>query len=73
VSVPLLSFNVLPSSRHPPLRILSARFSFLLSLQISTSKAKAEAFVRVMHDKDKTGEWGFSVHEAKASQTPSLA
>eukprot|EP00752_Nemacystus_decipiens_P012225 g10838.t1 len=34
-------------------------------LLISTSRAKAEAFVRVMHDKRKTGKWGFSVHEAK--------
>ncbi len=24
--------------------------------------------MRVMHDEDKTGEWGFSVHEDKASQ-----
>ncbi|CAM9377315.1 unnamed protein product, partial [Pylaiella littoralis] len=36
-------------------------------LLITTSKAKAEAFVRVMHDKSKTREeWGFSVHEAKS-------
>ncbi|CAN0157920.1 unnamed protein product [Ectocarpus sp. 12 AP-2014] len=34
-------------------------------LLISTSKAKAESFVRVMHDEVKTGNWGFSVHEAK--------
>lgn len=34
-------------------------------LLVSTSKAKAEAFVRVMHDRAKTGEWGFGVHEAK--------
>ncbi|CAN0129809.1 unnamed protein product, partial [Hapterophycus canaliculatus] len=41
---------------------------FLLLLadsSISTNKAKAEAFVRVMHDESKTGAWGFSVHEAK--------
>lgn len=34
-------------------------------LLITTSKTKAEAFVRVMHDKDQTGAWGFAVHEAK--------
>ncbi|CAM9723132.1 unnamed protein product, partial [Scytosiphon promiscuus] len=34
-------------------------------LLISTSRDKAEAFVQVMHDKSKTGAWGFSVHEAK--------
>ncbi|CAM9246639.1 unnamed protein product, partial [Ectocarpus sp. 12 AP-2014] len=34
-------------------------------LLISTSKAKAESFVRVMHDEVKTGDWGFSVHQAK--------
>lgn len=43
-------------------------FLVFLLFQISTSKAKAEEFVRVMHDADKTGEWGFSVHEDKASQ-----
>lgn len=45
---------------------------FLRRTQVSTSRAKAEAFVRVMHDKEKTGEWGFSVHEAKV-QLLSLA
>eukprot|EP00904_Undaria_pinnatifida_P007527 jgi/Undpi1/3904/HiC_scaffold_16.g07272.m1 len=34
-------------------------------LLVTTSKEKAKAFVREMHDKAKTGEWGFSVHEAK--------
>ncbi|CAM9515258.1 unnamed protein product [Ectocarpus fasciculatus] len=34
-------------------------------LLISTSKARAESFVRVMHDEVKTGDWGFSVHQAK--------
>ncbi|CBJ34208.1 telomerase reverse transcriptase, putative [Ectocarpus siliculosus] len=35
---------------------------------ISTSKAKAESFVRVMHDEVKTGDWGFSVHQAKVTR-----
>lgn len=34
-------------------------------LLVTTSKEKATAFVSAMHDKAKTGEWGFSVHEAK--------
>lgn len=36
-------------------------------LLVTTSKEKAMAFVSAMHDKAKTGEWGFSVHEAKVS------
>lgn len=36
-------------------------------LLVTTNKARAEDFVRVMHDKTKTGEWGFAVHEAKVS------
>lgn len=34
-------------------------------LLVTTNKAKAEAFVRVMHDESKTGLWGFTVHEGK--------
>ena len=34
-------------------------------LLVTTSKAKAEAFVRVMHDHARTSEWGFGVHEGK--------
>lgn len=38
-------------------------------LLVTTSKEKAMAFVSAMHDKAKTGEWGFSVHEAKVSES----
>lgn len=34
---------------------------------VTTDRSKAEAFVGVMHDRTKTGDWGFSVHEAKVS------
>lgn len=34
-------------------------------LLVTTNKSKAEAFVGVMHDRAKTGDWGFSVHETK--------
>lgn len=42
-------------------------------LLVSKSKAKAEAFVRVMHDSLKTEEWGFNVHEAKVGYTCMVA
>lgn len=42
-------------------------------LLVTTSKAKATAFVSAMHDKVKTEEWGFSVHEAKVSLLVCLA
>lgn len=29
--------------------------------------------MRVMHDRRKTGEWGFSVHDAKVTSSPRLA
>lgn len=38
-------------------------------LLVTTSKEKAMAFVSTMHDQAKTGEWGFSVHEAKVSES----
>lgn len=36
-------------------------------LVVTTNKAKAEAFVQVMHDQSKTSKWAFSIHEAKVS------